>query len=120
MIDVWRELNPTLKTFSWVGKSTNPKKFARLDFFLTSNSLFPFIKNAKIEPGILSDHSIPSIEIDFRNFIRGRGFWKFNNSLLKDPAYVSRVKDSIKKVVKTYASNEVFEDFIDNATPAYH
>ena len=103
LIDVWRELNPTQKTFSWVGKTTNPKKFARLDFFLISNSLFPFIKNAKIEPGILSDHSMPFIEIDFRNFKRGRGFWKFNNSHLKDLTYVSRVKDSIKKVVKTYA-----------------
>ena len=85
---VWRELNPTSKTFTWTGKSTNPKKFSRLDCFLVSNSLLPFIKNATIETGILSDHSVTSIEIDFSNFQRGRGFWKFNNSLLKDPQYV--------------------------------
>jgi exonuclease III len=47
LIDVWRELNPTSETYSWIGKSTNPKKFARLDFFLISNALFPFIKMQK-------------------------------------------------------------------------
>ena len=41
---------------------------------------------------MFSDHSIPSIELDFRNFERGRGYWKFNNSLLKDPDYVEIVK----------------------------
>ena len=117
LIDVWRELNPTLKTFTWTGKSTKPAKLARLDFFLVSNSLLPFIKNAKIEPGILSDHSVSSIEIDFSNFQRGRGFWKFNNSLLKDPQYVSRVKNCIKKVIKIYAPEDISMDVIDDANP---
>ena len=117
LIDVWRELNPTLRTYSWTGKSTKPAKLARLDFFLVSNSLLPFIKNAKIEPGILSDHSVSSIEIDFSNFQRGRGFWKFNNSLLKDPQYVSRVKNCIKKVIKTYAPEDISMNVIDDANP---
>ena len=117
LIDVWRELNPSSSKFTWIGKITNPKKYARLDFFLISNSLFPFIKQASIEYGILSDHSTTSIEIDFRNFQRGRGFWKFNNSLLKDHEYVKRVKNCIKKVVKTYDANENPEIFYENATP---
>ena len=118
LIDVWRELNPTTSTkFTWIGKSTNPKKYARLDYFLISNSLFPFIKKASMEAGILSDHSITTIEIDFRNFQRGRGFWKFNNSLLKDLEYLKRIKNSIKKVIKTYATNDITENFIDEASP---
>ena len=40
LIDVWRELNPSSSKFTWIGKITNPKKYARLDFFLISNSLF--------------------------------------------------------------------------------
>ena len=117
LIDVWHELNPTSKTYTWIGKSTNPKKYARLDFFLISNSLFPFISKASIEPGILSDHSLPGIEIDFRKFQRGRGFWKLNNSLLRDEKYVDLVKKSIKKVCKIYADDQYSEDFIENATP---
>ena len=46
-----------------------------------------------------------TLTIDFRNFKRGRGFWKFNNSLLKDPNYVSLVKNVIKRVIKQYAVN---------------
>ena len=65
----------------------------------------------------MSDHSLTSITIDFKNFQRGRGFWKFNNSLLKDINYVSKVKNSIKRVIKTYAHKEVSDAYIDGATP---
>ena len=44
LIDVWRELNPSAKKYTWTGKASRPYKFSRLDFFLISNSLFPFIK----------------------------------------------------------------------------
>ena len=117
LIDVWRELNPTSKKFTWTGKTSRPYKLSRLDFFLISNSLFPFIKNASIEPGVFSDHSITSIEIDFRNFTRGRGYWKFNNSLLRDPEYVAKVKTSIKNVIKVYSTDDFTEAMIDDATP---
>ena len=117
LIDVWRELNPSAKKFTWTGKTSRPSKLSRLDFFLITNSLFPFIKNAKIEAGILSDHSIISIEIDFRNFTRGRGYWKFNNSLLKDKTYVEKVKICIKNVIKTYTTEDFSQTFINNATP---
>ena len=33
---------------------------------------------------------------------RCRGFWKFNNSLLSDPAYVKLVKDCINETVDGY------------------
>ena len=117
LIDVWRELNPSTKRYTWTGKTCRPFKFSRLDFFLISNSLFPFIKNATIEAGVFSDHALISIEIDFRNFKRGRGYWKFNNSLLKDPEYVSVVKKSIINVIKTYCSNDFIDIDVDEASP---
>ena len=92
LIDVWRELNPNTTQYTWFSKSSSPSKMSRLDFFLVSNSLFPFISGATIEPGILSDHSFTTLTVDFRHFNRGRGFWKFNNSLLKDPEYVALMK----------------------------
>ena len=117
LVDVWRELNPSAKKYTWTGKTSRPFKFSRLDFFLISNSLFPFIKKSTIEAGLFSDHSIPSIEIDFRKFERGRGYWKFNNSLLKDPEYVSIVKKSIKNVLKTYCLCDFTNENIDAASP---
>ena len=117
LIDVWRELNPSTRQYTWFSKSSLPKKMSRLDYFLISNSLFPFISGATIEPGILSDHSITTLTVDFRHFTRGRGFWKFNNSLLKDPEYVTLIKKTIKNVVMQYAKTETDYDLTEDASP---
>ena len=103
LIDIFRELHPDTKTFSWKQWGTN--KFARLDFFLISDSLLPYVEKASILPACFSDHSPVLLEVDFAKFKRGRGFWKFNNSLLKDTKYVEMIKNLIKKVVFQYSSN---------------
>ena len=59
----------------------------------------------------LSDHSPILLEIDFTKFERGRGFWKFNTSLLKDIAYVNIVNETIKRVTCQYAYFESRPDF---------
>ena len=97
LIDVFRELHPTAKTYSW--KQWGSKKFARLDYFLISDSLLPFVENAAILQACFSDHSPILLEIDFSRFTRGRGFWKFNNSLLQDSKYIELVKHLIKRFV---------------------
>ena len=112
LIDVFRELHPNAKTFTW--KQWGSKKFARLDFFLVSDSLMPFIEKAEILPSVFSDHSPVVLEIDFSKFTRGRGFWKFNNSLLKDSKYVDLIKSLIKRVVCQYASQDII-DFIGSS-----
>ena len=78
---------------------------ARLDFFIISQTLLPFISKTGIEAGTQSDHSITSISIDFAKFTKGRGFWKFNNSLLKDKNHIEIVNQTIIDVTKQYALN---------------
>lgn len=36
---------------------------------------------------------------------RGKGYWKFNNTLLKDKKYIEEVKRTIKEVKNTYIVN---------------
>ena len=89
LVDIWRQHNPYDKKFTWFKKVNHtPVKCARLDFFLISESLEPFVNSCKVEPAILTDHSIVSLSIDFSKIIREKGFWKFNNSLLKDTGYI--------------------------------
>ena len=45
---------------------------------------------------------------------RGRGFWKFNNSLLKDPTFIQKVKDAILKVKRQYAPISYNREIISN------
>ena len=127
LIDIWRELHPHQRTYTW--QKYNENKQSRLDYFLISASLLPFIQSAKIVPSYCSDHSGIELEVDFSKFVRGRGFWKFNTSLLSDPQYVEKIKSVIKRVVAQYAiingnhnfyesvSEEILNDFYSNSTP---
>ena len=71
-----------------------------------------------IEPGYRTDHSTITLEIKISNFINGKGFWKFNNSLLHDKLYVEKVKNVIRQTKYDYALpvyNFANLDQIDNA-----
>ena len=114
LVDIWRELHPDEKKYTW--QKYNENKQSRLDFFLISSSLLPFVQKAEIVSGFCSDHSGITLELDFSKFKRGRGFWKFNSSLLKDSIYVDKVKSTIKRVVAQYAIIEEDENFYTNAT----
>ena len=114
LIDIWRELHPDEKKYTW--QKYNENKMSRLDYFLISSSLLPFVQNAEIVSGFCSDHSGITLEIDFSKFKRGKGFWKFNTSLLKDPDYLNKIKDTIKRVVAQYAIIDGDENFFTNAT----
>ena len=127
LVDIFRELHPDSKKFSW--KQWGNQKFARLDYFLVSNTLLPFVEKADILPTCFSDHSPIILEIDFSRFSRGKGFWKFNNSLLKDIDYLEMIKNLIKRVVCQYAtvegnpnyfndcSVEILQQFLSHQTP---
>ena len=115
LIDVFRTLHPYSKRYSW--RQFGGNKRARLDFFLISATLLPFVENADILPGINSDHSMPVLGIDFSRFQRGRGFFKFNNTLINDPEYVKIVTDSIKAVTIQYAEDIYDRNFLENASP---
>ena len=47
------------------------------------------------------------LELKFNSFERGRGLWKFNNTLLTDKIYVDKVKENIERVNIQY-------DYSDN------
>ena len=111
LCDIWRDLNPDTKTFSWVKR--DPLKMARLDYFLISEHLSPYVIKSHIAPGFKSDHSLVSLEIDFSKVQLGRGFFKFNNSLLHDHEYVNLIKETIKNVTRQYSTVNYEHNFWD-------
>jgi hypothetical protein len=58
-----------------------------------------FITEADIDVAYRSDHSPVYIELNFSEHRRGKGTWKFNNSLLYDKEYINIVKECIKDVI---------------------
>ena len=73
----------------------NPLKQARLDYILISNTFSDLVHSCNIQPGYRSDHSIVEMKITINKFVRGRGTWKFNSSLLKNPQYIQLINDAI-------------------------
>ena len=95
--DIWR-INNNLKKFTWFS-SKQPRQMARLDFFLTTPDIHSLLNKLEISHGYKTDHSLLHLEITPFNCKRGKGFWKFNTSLLYDTEYIQMVKKIIDDTV---------------------
>ena len=111
LVDPWRLQHPTLRRYTW--RQPTPLKQSRLDFFLISEELTTFLSSSNIVPGYRTDHSLISLDLDLSSIKRGKGFWKFNNSLLKDSEYIKCIKDKILDVRRQYAVSPYNLDNID-------
>ena len=101
LCDIWRIRNESCKRFTWRSKS--PIIQRRLDFFLISSILQPFVQSCKINPAIETDHS--AVDINFKSYPKeqhGPSFWKFNNSLLSDQDYITEIRNKIRHWSETY------------------
>ena len=108
-LDIYRILHEERREYTWSRR--NPvKKQARLDFFLIIIIIFEcflYADATSITPGYRTDHSGIILDLVFNyNNKLGRGYWKFNNSLLKDQCYIKIVKDTISEVKQTYTTNK--------------
>ena len=107
LCDIYRLQNPDQHRYTWRNKGRNGWVHSRLDMFLVSQDLqFQKIK-ALIHPGIKSDHSL--IEISFvtsKDWVRGKGFYKFNTTLLKDKFYVDMINKEITELENENKSSQ--------------
>ena len=102
MIDPWRLTNPLKKQFTW--RNDNKTKFGRLDFFIISANMYQYVTEINILPGYRTDHSLIIMKLKLINIEKGRGFWKFNTSLLENTHYINKVKSTIKSAVQKYSN----------------
>ena len=107
LVDIWRVRNPTLRQFTWWCKS--PLQMSRLDFFLISSDLQFGVDSYENLCPLRSDHSPVKLKLqtDLADD-RGRGYWKFNSSLLENNQFVFDMKNKINKISST------FKDFDDS------
>ena len=104
LADVWRTLNPDERFFTW----HRGNKRTRLDYIFCSDHLLNFIEDTSILPGIQSEHILLKLSlISGTKQNRGKGFWKFNSSLLHDSVYVKNIINIIQNVAFIHT------DFVD-------
>ena len=100
LIDPFRQLHGKTRKYTW--KRLTPLQRGRLDFFLMTLTLLPCLRNCDIDISYKSDHSIIFLELQLSEQNHGKGFWKLNNSLLNDKAYVDCINRKIDSVILQY------------------
>ena len=107
LVDIWRVRNPDKKRYTF--RQPTPLIQRRLDFFFISNSLQENVEKVDIILAVRTDHSALLMKINtIQSFQRGRGYWKFNNSLLSNSSFVELMQKEIKS--KTDGLDEVSSD----------
>ncbi len=101
--DIFRVINPTVERFTWRGNTKKGVVQSRLDYWLVSSHMLYNLQSIDIKPGIKSDHSLLNINFQIKpNAQRGKGFWKFNSSLLRDEEYIKRIKQTLEECKVKY------------------
>lgn len=94
LVDIWRLRHPDEKCYTW--RTFNPIVQRRLDYFLVSDSLQPYISLCNIVSTIFSDHSAVMLKVNSTEDIsKGPAYWHFNTSLLEDNEFISQLTELI-------------------------
>ena len=101
LIDIYRQIHPTTKSFSYESKPLNLK--SRIDFFVISRSISSCVKSVHIRASIAPDHKSVFLNIEVKSeFMRGPGLWKFNNTLLEDENYKVLIEFYYPQILTKY------------------
>ena len=110
LVDSWRINNKNKKQYTWIQGVSN--KQARLDYFLITEELLSATNKNKIETKYRSDHAPVSIQIELSKHKRGKGVWKFNNSLLMDDDFIKMINKEITNFKLIYAATPYNPEYI--------
>ena len=111
LCEIWRIRNPKTKIFTFRQKYVSGLSQRRLDCIYISNSMQVSIKNTDVSASLLTDLS-PITFSCFKNeeSNRGRGLWKFNNSLIENEEYVLQMKKFILDTLNELFTENILDD----------
>ena len=92
LYDTWRLFNPETKEYTWSRHQGQGVVSRRLDYLFVSNDVFNHVTESNIVSVPFSDHRGCVIKIQENKIVKGRGYWKFNNALLNDNEYATKIK----------------------------
>ena len=107
LIDIWRVRNEGVSRYSYIRKK--PLSASRIDYSLITAGLETKIASCFYIPCASTDHSAYYCSITFQKQSRGRGYWKFNNSLLEDSTFVEKMNMLIDQKLAEYNGREPIE-----------
>ena len=108
---IWRIRNPKTIRYTFRQKHVSGSIQRRLDYFYISNSMQVSVKDTEVLASLLTVHSpITFSYCKNEESKRGRGFWKFNNSLIEDEEYVHQMKKFISDTLNKLFNENILDD----------
>ena len=91
LCDTWRIRNSKIKRFTFWQHYTSGYIERRFEYFLVSNLLQESVNKTDLLAAFSTDQSLLLFSLDLRkNLNRGKGLWKFNNSLSMNCEFVTK------------------------------
>ena len=109
--DIWQVRNPKKKRYTFRHQHVTGFIQRRLDYFLVSNNLQESINKMDILTALSTDYS--PIFFSFSKNIgisRGKGLWKFNNSLCHKPDFITELKNHLKVVYNRMSAEQITDE----------
>ena len=111
LCDIWRIRNPKTKRYTFRQKHVSELIQRRFDYFYISNFMQVSVKNTDILASLLTDQlPITFSYCKSEESNRGRGFWKFNNSLIENGEYVHQMKKIISDTLNELFNENILDD----------
>ena len=97
LVDVWREKYKERRQYTW--RRFSPFQQSRIDYIMVNEGLLQsnILKCIEIRPSICSDHSLVNLELIVHTCDKGRGLFRFDNTLLDDDDFVAFSRLEITK-----------------------
>ena len=91
LIDIWREMNPNKKTFTWQSRADQIQ--SRLDRIYIPASLAQMVAKTYIKHFVWSDHDMCVVELSIPTAKKkGSGYWKLNTQYLESEYYRNKIE----------------------------
>ena len=113
LCDVWRNLHPDIKQFTWTQCRENHMSLARLDRVYVFSHQISSLKSCRIFPVSFSDHSAVICCLSLTPIKPRSAYWHFNTTLVEDKRFsgiFTLFWENFKRQKSTYSSLQLWWD----------
>ena len=106
LCDIWRIRNTKKRCYTFRQNHATGLIQRRLDYIFVSSSLQEYVKTTDTLNAFSTDHSPVFCSFSlYDEFKKGKGFWKFNNSLITNTAFVEQMNTFIQDVKNEFSND---------------